>query len=149
MLQRECSIISTTPCRIAWKVGSAIISFSLRTNILLKFCAKIHFFQQICNFFDFAGGGEMVGSCQVVVRQFLDKLLVSVWGLAWNDYFLTSTMRHPFHARVCASLDFLMFSSGLGCLLTETIGMALIPKYIRNGIKQIKIVSNTFRQKLQ
>ena len=28
---------------------------------------------------------------------------------------LTSTMRHPFHARVCASLDFLMFSSVLGC----------------------------------
>ena len=28
---------------------------------------------------------------------------------------LTSTMRHPFHARVCANLDFLMFSSGLGC----------------------------------
>ena len=32
-----------------------------------------------------------------------------------EEKLLTSTMRHPFHARVCASLDFLMFSSGLGC----------------------------------
>ena len=27
---------------------------------------------------------------------------------------LTSTMRHPFHARVCASLDFQVFNLGLG-----------------------------------
>lgn len=28
---------------------------------------------------------------------------------------LTSTMRHPFHIRVYANPDFLIFSSGLGC----------------------------------
>ena len=27
---------------------------------------------------------------------------------------LTSTMRHPFHARVCAGLDFQVFNLGLG-----------------------------------
>ena len=27
---------------------------------------------------------------------------------------LTSTMRHPFHARVCANLDFQVFNLGLG-----------------------------------
>ena len=47
-------------------------------------------------------------------RRLAECDMAAVFGTAYLSYFLTSTMRHPFHIRVYARPDFQVFNLGLG-----------------------------------